>query len=170
MSNNGKNTNDELQRDHRSVHRLGIVNRQRWDAVPPQITSGVTYEVGIDENSANSVLYDSGTRQRTTLTDLNGNSMSWNTSKAWELGFFGSANASEQSSFLPQRRPTVRMGTDLRLNRRTNSDRSSTPSNDNDGASCGNTGLEAKRSSSRRWRNEWCSGAPNDQVVMRRVM
>ena len=72
MSNNGKNTNDELYNVTTGVFSdWNIVNAgNAKDAVwaPLGITSGgVTYPmVGIDENSANSVLYDrlTATRQR----------------------------------------------------------------------------------------------------------
>ncbi len=106
MSNNGKNINDELYNVTTGVFSdWNIVNAgNAKDAVwaPLGITSGgVTYPmVGVDENSANSVLYSvSGNTATlaTTLTDLNGNSMSWDTSKAWGVGgSFGSADSLER--------------------------------------------------------------------------
>ena len=176
MSNNGKNTNDELYNVTTGVFTdWNIVNNgNAKDAVwaPLGITSGgVTYPmVGIDENSANSVLYDvdgNTATLATTLTDLNGNSMSWDTSKAWGVGgSFGSANASEQSFYFfrndgllfewEQTSDSTAALTQIG---------SSTPSNDNDGASCGNVGLEAKALviTTLAYDANGGSGAPNDQ-------
>ena len=176
MSNNGKNTNDELYNVTTGVFSdWNIVNAgNAKDAVwaPLGITSGgVTYPmVGIDENSANSVLYAvSGNTATlaTTLTDLNGNSMSWDTSKAWGVGgSFGSANASEQSFYFfrndgllfewEQTSDSTAALTQIG---------SSTPSNDNDGASCGNVGLEAKAivMTTLAYDANGGSGAPDDQ-------
>ena len=176
MSNNGKNTNDELYNVTTGVFSdWNIVNAgNAKDAVwaPLGITSGgVTYPmVGVDENSANSVLYSvSGNTATlaTTLTDLNGNSMSWDTSKAWGVGgSFGSASASEQSFYFfrndgllfewEQTSDSTAALTQIG---------SSTPSNDNDGASCGNVGLEAKAivTVTLAYDANGGSGAPNDQ-------
>ena len=134
MSNNGKNTNDELYNVTTGVFSdWNIVNAgNAKDAVwaPLGITSGgVTYPmVGIDENSANTVLYAiSGNTATlaTTLTDLNGNSMSWDTSKGMGSWWFVRFYECQRTNLLllPQRRPVVRMGTDVGLNRSTNADR-----------------------------------------------
>ena len=155
MSNNGKRINDELYNVTTGLFSdWDIVNNgNSKDAVwaPLGITSGgATYQiVGIDENSTNTVLFStsgSTATLATTLTDLNGNSMSWDTSKGWGVGgSFGSANASEQNLYFfrndgllfewKQTSDTTAALTQIGT---------STPSNDNDGASCGNVGLEAK--------------------------
>jgi uncharacterized repeat protein (TIGR02543 family) len=176
MSNNGKNTNDFLYNVTTGVFSdWNIVNNgNAKDAVwaPLGVPSGgVTYPmVGIDENLANTVLYStsgSTATLATTLTDLNGNSMSWDTSKAWGVGgSFGSTTASEQSFYFfrndgllfewEQTSDTTAALTQIG---------SSTPSNDNDGASCGNTGLEAKAivTVTLAYDANGGSGAPGDQ-------
>ena len=176
MSNNGKNINDELYNVTTGVFSdWNIVNNgNSKDAVwaPLGITSGgADYQmVGVDENSANSVLYDvSGNTATlaTTLTNLNGNSMSWDTSTGWGVGgSFGSTNASEQNLYFfrndgllfewEQTSDSTAALTQIG---------SSTPSNDNDGASCGNVGLEAKAIviTTLAYDANGGSGAPNDQ-------
>ena len=176
MSNNGKNINDELYNVTTGVFSdWNIVNNgNSKDAVwaPLGITSGGTdyLMVGVDENSANTVLYAvSGNTATlaTTLTDLNGNSMSWDTSTGWGVGgSFGSTNASEQNLYFfrndgllfewEQTSDSTAALTQIG---------SSTPSNDNDGASCGNVGLEAKALviTTLAYDANGGSGAPNDQ-------
>ena len=93
--------------------------------------------------------------------------MSWDTSKAWGVGgSFGSANASEQSFYFfrndgllfewEQTSDSTAALTQIG---------SSTPSNDNDGASCGNVGLEAKAIviATLAYDANGGSGAPGDQ-------
>ncbi|HAB58802.1 MAG TPA: hypothetical protein DCE75_12195, partial [Acidimicrobiaceae bacterium] len=176
MSNNGKGINDSLYNVTTGVFSDWNISPSgnAKDAVwaPLGITSGgVTYPmVGIDENSTSSVLFStsgSTATLATTLTDLNGNSISWDVSQGWGVGgSFGSTTSSEQHLYFFRNDGLLfeweqTSGTTAALTQIG----TSTPSNDNDGASCGNTGLEAKviATATLAYSANGGSGAPGDQ-------